>query len=51
MKNEVTDKKSSMMTKISAKKQTFVIMEQELVAQEKRLRLISEVIEKNEKLS
>lgn len=51
MKNETIEKKSNMMAKISAKKQTFMIMEQEFIAQEKRLRLMTDIIEKNEKLS
>lgn len=51
MKNEVTEKKSAMMAQISSKKQTFLILEQELVAQEKRIRLLTDVTEKNEKLS
>jgi len=44
-------KKSAMMAQISAKKQTVIILEQELAAQEKRLRLLTDVTEKYEKLS
>lgn len=40
-----------MMAQISSKKQTFLILEQELAAQEKRIRLLTDVTEKNEKLS
>jgi hypothetical protein len=51
MKNEITEKKTAMMAQVSAKKQTVIILEQELTAQEKRLRLLSDVTEKNEKIS
>jgi DNA-binding XRE family transcriptional regulator len=51
LKNEVTEKKSTMMAQISAKKQTLITLEQELAAQEKRLRLLTDVTEKNERLS
>jgi len=40
-----------MMAQVSAKKQTVIILEQELAAQEKRLRLLTDVTEKNERLS
>lgn len=39
------------MAQVSAKKQTVRILEQELAAQEKRLRLLTDITEKNEKLS
>lgn len=38
------------MAQVSLKKQTVVLLEQELAAQEKRLRLLTDVTEKNEKL-
>jgi len=50
MKNEITEKKSTMMAQVSAKKHTVIILEQQLVAQEKRLRLLVDIIEKNERL-
>ncbi|CAH1736377.1 uncharacterized protein LOC114120050 isoform X1 [Aphis gossypii] len=51
MKNEITEKKTAMMAQVSAKKQTVIILEQELTAQEKRLRLLTDVTEKNERIS
>lgn len=51
MKNEVIEKKSLMMAKVSEKKQINIILEQELAAHEKRLRLLVEIIEKNNKLT
>ncbi|CAI6361514.1 unnamed protein product [Macrosiphum euphorbiae] len=51
LKNEITEKKSAMMAQVSAKKQTVIILEQELAAQEKRLRLLTDITEKNERLS
>lgn len=51
LKNEVTEKKFSMMTKISEKKQIIIILEQELAAQDKRLRLLIDVTEKNKQLT
>lgn len=50
LKNEVTEKKSAMMAQVSAKKQTAIILEQELAALEKRLRLLTDVTEKNERI-
>lgn len=50
MKNEVTEKKTTMMAQVSAKKQTVIILEQELAAQEKRLRLLTDVTKKNKSL-
>lgn len=46
----MSEKKSTMMAQVSAKKQTVVILEQELAAQEKRLRLLTDVTDKNERL-
>lgn len=51
IKNEIVEKKSALMTQLSEKKQTFLILKQELAAQEKRLRLLTDVIEKNQRLS
>jgi len=51
MQNEITEKKNGMMAQVGTKKQMVITLEQELVAQEKRLRLLTEVIEKNDKLS
>jgi len=51
LKNEITKKKSAMMRQVSAKKQTAIILEQELAAHEKRLRLLTDVTEKNERIS
>ncbi|XP_050523408.1 uncharacterized protein LOC126895507 [Daktulosphaira vitifoliae] len=50
MKNEVTEKKTAMMGQVSAKKQTVITLEQELSAQEKRLRLLTDITEKNDRL-
>ncbi|VVC42016.1 Kinetochore protein Nuf2 [Cinara cedri] len=51
LKNEVTERKTLTMAQISAKKQTVLIMEQELEAQEKRLRLLTDVTEMNKIIS
>ncbi|XP_050442564.1 uncharacterized protein LOC126846807 [Adelges cooleyi] len=51
MKSEATEKKSAMMAQVSATKQTVIILEQELAAQEKRLRLLTDITEKNDQLA
>lgn len=50
IKNEVTEKKTIMMEQITLKKQTVIILENELEAQEKRLHLLNDVTEKNKTL-
>lgn len=50
VKSQTTEKKSAMMAQVSLKKQTLVLLEQELTAQEKWLRLLTDITEKNEKL-
>lgn len=39
------------MAQVSAKKKIVLTLEEELIAQEKRLRLLTDVTEKNENLS
>lgn len=39
------------MAQVSSKKQMVALLEQEFIAQEKRLRLLTDLTEKNERLS